>query len=134
MHPGVEVWHYCEVNHVQLAIEGRKAVVNMVLPHAPVDFISYSRYDSQDDPQRLKAVLEFIASKLTPKPGIAGRRVFIGEYGFPAGRFSPAKQEELILFSRFEFMPKQVNRQKAGRGVSGWAGGAKALKEKRPRR
>ena len=95
MHRGVEVWHYCEVNHVQLAIEGRKAVVNMVLPQAPVDFISYSCYDTQDDPQRLKAALEFIASKITPKPGISGRRVFIGEYGFPAERFSPAKQEEM---------------------------------------
>jgi len=116
IHRGVEVWHYCEVNHVQLAIEGRKAVVilsagkndpfwagkrliwaragyNMVLPHVPVDFVSYSCYDTQDDPQRLKGALEFIASKLTPKPGIAGRRVFIGEYGFPAERFSPARQE-----------------------------------------
>ena len=83
-HKGVEVWHYTEVNHVQVAIEGRKAVANMVLPHVPVDFVSYSSYDTQEDPKRLKAALDFIQSKLTPKPGIAGRRVFIGEYGFPA--------------------------------------------------
>jgi len=89
-HQGVEVWHYTEVNHVQVAIEGRKAVANMVLPHAPVDFVSYSCYDTQEDPQRLRAALDFIQSKLTPKPGIAGQRVFIGEYGFPAERFSPA--------------------------------------------
>ena len=94
-HQGVEVWHYTEVNHVRLAIEGRKAVVNMVLPHAPVDFVSYSCYDNQEDPQRLKAALDFIQSKLTAKPGMTGRRVFIGEYGFPAERFSPAKQEEM---------------------------------------
>ncbi len=94
-HKGVEVWHYTEVNHVQLAIEGRKAVVNMVLPHVQVDFVSYSSYDTQKDPQRLKAALDFIQSKLVPKPGIAGRRVFIGEYGFPTVRYSPAKQEEM---------------------------------------
>ena len=94
-HKAVEVWHYTEVNHVQVAIEGRKAVTNMVLPHVPVDFVSYSSYDTQEDPQRLKAALDFIESKLTPKPRIASRRVFIGEYGFPAVRFSPAKQDEM---------------------------------------
>ena len=38
-HKAVEVWHYTEVNHVQVAIEGRKAVTNMVLPHVQVDFV-----------------------------------------------------------------------------------------------
>ena len=130
-HKGVEVWHYTEVNHVQLAIEGRKAVANMVLPQAAVDFVSYSSYDTQQDPARLKAALDFIQSKLSPKPGIAGRRVFIGEYGFPAVRFAPQKQAEmsrrvilaalqwgcpLVLY--WEFYNNEVDRQ--GRQQGFW--------------
>jgi hypothetical protein len=50
-----------------------------------VDFVSYSCYDSlqrgiRDD---LHAALDHLESKLKPKPGIPGKRVFIGEYGFP---------------------------------------------------
>jgi hypothetical protein len=94
-HTGVQVWHYTEVNHVQVAMQGRKAVTNEVLPKAPVDFVSYSSYDTQNDPNQIKAALDFIESKLTPKPGIAGKRVFIGEYGFPAVRYTPAQQDEM---------------------------------------
>jgi hypothetical protein len=85
-HHGVEVWHYTEVNHVVMARdEDRPAVVNLVLPEVPVDFVSYSSYDSTNrpDPENLKFALDFIESKLRPKRGIAGKRVFIGEYGFP---------------------------------------------------
>jgi hypothetical protein len=128
-HRDVEVWHYTEVNHVQVAMEGRKAVANEVLPHVPVDFVSYSCYDNQEDPKRLKAALDFIASKLAPKHGIAGRRVFIGEYGFPAERFSPAQQAQmsrrviltalqwgcpLVLY--WEFYNNEVDRQGRQRG------------------
>ena len=95
-HHGVEVWHYTEVNHVKLAMdENRPALVNRVLPNVPVDFVSYSSYDTQADPALLKRALDYIESKLTPKPVISGRRVFIGEYGFPAIRHSPAEQERL---------------------------------------
>ncbi|HWH67759.1 MAG TPA: hypothetical protein VNT26_00110, partial [Candidatus Sulfotelmatobacter sp.] len=94
-HAGVEVWHYTEVNHVKLAMQGRKAVVNEVLPKTTVDFVSYSSYDTAKKPDELKAALSFIESKLPPKPGIPGKRVFIGEYGFPSIRWSPAEQEAL---------------------------------------
>ena len=85
-HHGVEAWHYTEVNHVVMARdEGRPAVVNLVLPKVPVDFVSYSSYDSTNrpEPENLKSALDFIESKLHPKPEIDGKRVFIGEYGFP---------------------------------------------------
>ncbi len=84
---GVAVWHYTEVNHVVLAMsQGRPALVNKVLPHVPVDYVSYSGYDSTNhaDPHRIRAALDYIEKQLTPKPWISGKRVFIGEYGFPA--------------------------------------------------
>ena len=94
-HDGVQVWHYTEVNHVRLAMQGRPAVVTRVLPRTNVDLVSYSCYDTQDDPRLLKAALSFIEKHLPPKPGIAGRRVFIGEYGFPAIRHTPQEQDRL---------------------------------------
>ncbi len=94
-HRDVAVWHYTEVNHVKLAMHGRPALVNEVLPKTNVDLVSYSAYDTQADPAMLKAALSFIESKLPPKPGITGRRVFIGEYGFPAIRHVPGEQDRL---------------------------------------
>lgn len=94
-HSGVQVWHYTEVNHVKLAMQGRPALVNRVLPHTNVDLVSYSCYDTQDDPALLKAALSFIESRLPEKRGIDGRRVFIGEYGFPAIRHTPQEQDRL---------------------------------------
>ncbi len=89
---GVQVWNYTEVNHVKLAMQGRPALVNRVLPKANVDLVSYSSYDTQADPQMLKAALTYIESQLPPKPGITGRRVFIGEYGFPKVFHTPEEQ------------------------------------------
>jgi len=95
-HHDVNVWHYTEVNHVKIAMEeDRPALVNRVLPQVPVDLVSYSCYDTQDDPVQLKRALDYIESKLTPKPGISGKRVFIGEYGFPAIRHAPREQDRL---------------------------------------
>ena len=90
---GVEVWHYTEVNHVWLAMEGRPALVNRVLPNTTVDLVSYSSYDTAADPAKLKAALNYIESQLLPKPGINGRRVFIGEYGFPTSLHTPQEQD-----------------------------------------
>lgn len=89
-HRDVQVYHYCEVNLVRLAMLGRKTVTNDVLPKTDVDFVSYSSYDSGVD---LKPALDYIQSKLQPKRGISGKRVFIGEYGFPAVSYSPEEQE-----------------------------------------
>lgn len=95
-HANVNVWHYTEVNHVLLAMdEGRPAMANRVLPQASVDFVSYSCYDTQNDPALLKRALDYIEAKLPAKPGIAGKRVFIGEYGFPAARHSPEEVDRL---------------------------------------
>lgn len=91
-HRDVEVYCYTEVNLVALARQGRRTVTNDVLPKTNVDYVSYSSYDTQAGD--LKGALDYIESKLPPKPGIAGKRVFIGEYGFPAEQNPPAQQEE----------------------------------------
>ncbi|RFC49202.1 MAG: hypothetical protein DVB23_000250 [Verrucomicrobia bacterium] len=93
-HENVEVWHYTEVNLVEPFLKGGSCLTNDVLPAVDVDFVSYSCYDSlqgniRDD---LFAALNHIESKLKPKPGIRGKRVFLGEYGFPARRYTPEEQ------------------------------------------
>jgi hypothetical protein len=97
---GVEVYGYTEVNLVQKAMKGGKTLTNDVLPRTNVDFVSYSSYDSLTaDPatvgDRLKAALTYIEGRLPAKRGIEGRRVFIGEYGFPAQNHTPEKQAEM---------------------------------------
>lgn len=94
-HTGVEVYHYTEVNLVKLAMAGKKTMTRDVLPKTAVDFVSYSSYDTQKSPDQLKAALNFIESKLPVKPGISGKRVFIGEYGFPSCFHSQAEQDRL---------------------------------------
>ena len=79
----VQVYHYAEVNQVVDAkTNGKKRVVNNVLPYINVDFVSYSCYDVQWLGQaKFNEMLDYIESKMAPKPGIVGKRVFIGEVG-----------------------------------------------------
>jgi hypothetical protein len=97
-HKNVRVFQYTEVNLVRKGMKGRPCVTNAVLPKTQVDYVSYSSYDSLggDTARRLREALDYIESKLPPKPAVAGKRVFIGEYGFPLtqGR-TPAEQDEL---------------------------------------
>jgi hypothetical protein len=82
-HSDVEVWHYTEVNHPTISLlENRPSLASEVLPEVEVDFVSYSAYDSQADPALMKRVLDYLEARLKPKPGLAGKRVFLGEYGF----------------------------------------------------
>ncbi|MFM2165948.1 MAG: hypothetical protein RIS79_319 [Verrucomicrobiota bacterium] len=95
-HQNVEVWHYTEANLVEPYLKGGQCLANDILPQVDVDFVSYSCYDSlqrviRDD---LHATLNHLESKLKPKPGISGKRVFIGEYGFPSRRYSPEVQNK----------------------------------------
>ena len=103
-HYGVQVYHYTEVCLVDKAMNGGKTLTNNVLPNTNVDFVSWSTYDRLhwggkdlnigDIEDRLVPALDYIESKLPPKPGIEGRRVFIGEYGFPLNIMeTPEKQE-----------------------------------------
>jgi hypothetical protein len=94
-HRGVQVYHYTEANHVSnVSLAGRPSLTNSVLPHTNVDFVSYSTYDSLDDiPNKIPRALDYIEAKLPPKTGIAGKRVFIGEYGFAAHTYPEADRD-----------------------------------------
>jgi len=92
----VQVYYYLEVNLVWDAIAGRPRAANLVLPATHVDYVSYSAYDSLPDPeQKLPQALDYLQSQLQPKDRLPGKRVFIGEYGFPADRYSPQEQDQL---------------------------------------
>jgi hypothetical protein len=95
----VRLYHYTEVNLVQKGMKGGTCLVNDVLPHTSVDYVSYSSYDTTNPHagnagKALRAALDYIESKLPPKAGIRGKRVFIGEYGFPLEKSrTPQKQD-----------------------------------------
>lgn len=96
-HHDVDVFVYTEVNLVQKAMQGGTTVTNSVLPKTNVDYVSYSCYDSQQgDGEVLRAclrkALDYIESRVPPKAGVPGKRVFIGEFGFPSASVGPAKQ------------------------------------------
>ena len=95
-HENVEVWHYTEANLVEPFLKGGQCLTNDILPQVDVDFVSYSCYDSLQRVIRedLFATLDHIESRLEPKPAISGKRVFIGEYGFPARRYTPEEQNK----------------------------------------
>lgn len=96
---GVHIYQYAEVNLVQKGMKGGTCAVNNVLPYTGVDFVSYSAYDTIN-PHMGKAgealweALDYIEAKLLPKPGINGKRVFIGEYGFPLGAAKTAEKQD----------------------------------------
>jgi hypothetical protein len=97
-HNNVEVYQYAEVNRVRDAMDlGLKRVVNVILEKTNVDFVSYSAYDSQKMSQEeVNKTMNYIESKLLPKPGIVGKRVFVGEFGWPAKftGYNPVEHEK----------------------------------------
>jgi hypothetical protein len=99
-HHDVAVWHVTEVNLVAPFVEnGGPCLTNLVLPEVDVDYVSYSCYDAIQGDIRagLFRALDHIEAKLRPKPGIPGKRVFIGEYGFPARIHGPETQNRKAL-------------------------------------
>ncbi|WP_439182767.1 hypothetical protein [Carboxylicivirga taeanensis] len=97
-HNDVEVWHYVELNLVLKGIEGKKCIVNSVLPYTNPDLVSYSSYEiikNKESYEELKGavgeVMDYIESKMQDKEGIPfTRRVYIGEYGYQTN----AKQDD----------------------------------------
>ncbi len=88
-HSNVDVFHYVEVNRVVDAMQNNyDRIANRILPYTNVDFVSYSSYDAighsdySSTNSALVSALNYIESKLKPKPSISGKRVFIGEYGY----------------------------------------------------
>lgn len=87
-HEDVAVFNYVEVNQVLKGLDGtRPTVTNAVLEKVNPDFVSYSCYDVLGQPDRAAALhraLDAIESKLSPKDGIEGKRVFVGEFAVKA--------------------------------------------------
>lgn len=87
-HAGVAVFNYVEVNQVVKGLDGiRPTVTNAVLEKVNPDFVSYSCYDVLGEPDRTDALhraLDEIEAKLSPRPGIEGKRVFVGEFAIKA--------------------------------------------------
>jgi hypothetical protein len=101
-HQDVQVWGYTEVNRVlDDFVPEHLGLTNHVLPQVDVDFVSYSSYDATSgNPatvrERLLKAITHIENKLRPRPGISGRRVFIGEFGTTAtAAKTPEKFESL---------------------------------------
>jgi hypothetical protein len=106
----VEVFHYLELNRVNVALRNNcDRIVNRVLPHVDVDYVSYSSYESTSEEvsgydydelkKKLFASLDYIEKQMKPKESIKGKRIFIGEYGYnlPIVNNSPADQAHCAL-------------------------------------
>ncbi len=99
---GVHVYHAAEVNLVVQSMRtGFPNLVNKVLPHTPVDLVSYSAWDSATehyrDPNVLRDALDFIAGQ---RPGQCRlrqtRNVYLGEFGMPENVYSLDKIQTAI--------------------------------------
>jgi hypothetical protein len=100
-HKNVEVWYYIEANHVLKSIhDGKISVASSVLQAVNPDYVSFSSYDAtnknKDLNRDLPDALNYMQSKLKPKPGLPEKRVFIGEFGAPARSYSPDAQAQRI--------------------------------------
>ena len=89
-HKNVEMYYYVEVNLSDLALAGKDCVINSILPKVNPDYVSFSSYTATNPPtteaemdKTLTEHLNYIESKMQPKPTIKGKRLFIGEYGWP---------------------------------------------------
>ena len=88
-HRDVSVWNYLELNRPADALnKGYDRVVNRVLPHTNVDYVSYSAYDTKKESTRtIRRTIDYIQENLPEKSGVPGPRVFIGEAAEPASQF-----------------------------------------------
>jgi hypothetical protein len=96
-HPNsdVKVWQCADIVNVNTVIStpGNDRIVNRVLPNTTVDYVSYSSYEAVGGPYPLSRVLDYIEEKLPYKAGFDGKRVFIGEYGFPHINYTVGSQD-----------------------------------------
>ncbi|WDE96674.1 hypothetical protein PQO03_01665 [Lentisphaera profundi] len=126
-HKNVNVYFYAEVNLVRMSrTSGSKRMTNSVLPHCKhLDYVSISSYETQNitawrRPHTEKSLksdlytdLDYVENLLAPRPGLKGRRVGIGEIGYPlvhvmnTYKVSEAKAE--IIQARLALLSAQVN-------------------------
>lgn len=86
----VHVYHAAEVNLVRASmLEGKPNAVNRVLPHTPVDLVSYSAYDTLRNRAEFGQAIEFIAQNAPDSPIFGAKNVYVGEYGWPENDSGP---------------------------------------------
>jgi len=84
------VYHACEVNLVRQAMDhGSPSVTTDVLPHVPVDLVSYSAWDTKDSPARFGEALAFITKHKRPVDPFGAHGVYVGEFGLPESEATP---------------------------------------------
>ena len=89
---GVRVLYAVEVNRVWRSIQfGIPSVTTQVLPYVKMDLASYSSYDTEQEPDRFRAALRFIAEHVK-SAGATKPRVYVGEYGTPENEQGAAAQ------------------------------------------
>ena len=111
-HENVEVWNYVEVNRPSDALnDSFDRVVNRVLPHTDVDYVSYSAYDTMDaSADKIAQVIDLIYENLPDKDGVPGPRVFIGEVAQPAANcgFNDERHCEVNLNILAKYLKSEV--------------------------
>jgi hypothetical protein len=87
---GPRVVHACEVNLVRQAMErGAPSVTTDVLPHVPLDLVSYSAWDTKDSPHDFGRALDFILRHKPSTEPFGAHGVYVGEFGLPESEASP---------------------------------------------
>jgi hypothetical protein len=98
---GVRVYHAAEVNRVVSSMkEGRRNMVNAVLPHTKLDLVSYSAWDSAlehyQNPRVFREALDFIAASIADSADFGDRNVYVGEFGMPENLYSIEQIQKAI--------------------------------------
>ncbi|MBN2475819.1 MAG: hypothetical protein JXB62_14500 [Pirellulales bacterium] len=94
---GVRVFHAAEVNLVRIAmLEHRPTVTTDVLPHTRVDLVSYSAWDTQENPQEFRRALDYIARYAPDRDPFGGRNVYVGEFGLPENERSAEQMRRVV--------------------------------------
>lgn len=94
--PGVRVYHALEVNLVDKAVSGGKTVTNNVIPNTYCDYYSYSAYDTEMDPEKFGAALDYLKLKASQNRNGGKSRVYVGEFGLPQNEFGTRKVLQTI--------------------------------------
>jgi len=93
----VRVFHAAEVNRVRDAMDlGRPCVINRVVPHTNIDLVSYSAWDTQDDPDLLRRALDFIGRHAPDSGAFGTKNVYLGEFGKPENEFDQRAVERCV--------------------------------------
>ncbi len=111
-HENVCVWNYLELNRPVDALNDEfDRVVNRVLPHTNVDYVSYSAYDTMDaTAEKVAQTIDLIYDNLPDKEGVPTPRVFIGEVGQPAANqgFDDEKHRDVNLTNMVKYLRCEV--------------------------